>query len=92
MWCAIYKSSKKVDSYLFIERKDDFSRVPEALMAQFAGPQLVMVVNLEKRERLAMADIEKVKVELTDRGFYLQLPPPTEGLLKQHRAEKGLDE
>ncbi|TCI05677.1 YcgL domain-containing protein [Corallincola luteus] len=92
MWCAIYKSSKKTGSYLYIERKDDFERVPEALLAQFLAPELVMVINLDKREHLGFADIKRVKAELVEKGFYLQLPPPVDNLLKAHRLAKGIEE
>jgi uncharacterized protein YcgL (UPF0745 family) len=91
MWCAIYKSDKKPGSYLFIERKDDFSRVPELLLSQFPAAQLVMVIDLDKRDHLAMADINRVRVELIDKGFYLQIPPPISSLLAEHRQTKGLD-
>ncbi|MEI8608542.1 YcgL domain-containing protein [Enterovibrio sp. Hal110] len=50
MHCAIYKSSKKASTYLYINRKDDFSGVPEQLLSTFGNPQFVMMVNLEKRE------------------------------------------
>ncbi|EBW9754898.1 hypothetical protein DQR83_15100, partial [Salmonella enterica subsp. enterica serovar Infantis] len=31
MFCVIYRSSKRDQTYLYVEKKDDFSRVPEAL-------------------------------------------------------------
>ena len=34
----------------------------------------------------AMRIIDKVKSELKAKGYYLQLPPPTENLLEQHKA------
>ena len=86
MLCTIYKSSKKELTYLFINKRDDFSSVPEALMATFGKPQLVTVLNLGNKKKLAMADIEKVRDNLANVGFYLQLPPPKEDLLKAHKA------
>jgi uncharacterized protein YcgL (UPF0745 family) len=32
MHCAIYKGHRKPDTYLFVERPDDFSRLPGALL------------------------------------------------------------
>lgn len=69
------------------KKKDDFSRVPEDLMKSFGTPQLAMVISLEGREKLASADIEKVKEALKEEGFYLQFPPPVENLLNQHLSE-----
>ncbi len=86
MLCAIYKSSKKEFTYLFVKQRDDFSTVPEALMTTFGTPQLVTLTNLASKTTLAMADIAKVKENLINQGYYLQLPPPVENLLTQHKA------
>ena len=91
MICAVYKSSRKVDTYLFVEKRDDFEAVPAPLMQMFGIPKLVMLVPLSKREELAMADINKVKSELTDKGYYLQIPPPVVNLLNEHRKSLGLE-
>ncbi|GAA4899145.1 YcgL domain-containing protein [Ferrimonas pelagia] len=91
MICAVYKSSKKADTYLFVTRRDDFSKVPETLMAIFGVPQFVMIVPLSKLSKLGQSDLPKVEAALTEQGFFLQLPPPPENLLKQHRAHLGLD-
>ena len=87
MLCVIYKSPKKAFTYLFVKSRNDFSEVPEALMQTFGTPTLVTVVNLGTKEKLAMADLEKVKKNLIEKGFYLQLPPPQEDLLKEHKQQ-----
>jgi uncharacterized protein YcgL (UPF0745 family) len=89
MLCTIYKSSKKSDTYLYLVKKDDFSPVPKELMVTFGLPVLVMPLLLKEGRELAQADIEKVKQALTEQGYYLQLPPPPEDLLKQHKAQQG---
>lgn len=85
MICAIYKSTKKLDTYLFINKRDDFSQVPEPLLEMFGRPEFVMILPLSKIGKLAQADIDKVREGLNDKGFYLQLPPPQEDLLKSHK-------
>lgn len=84
MLCAIYRSNKRDQTYLYVEKKDDFSRVPEELLQGFGKPQFSMVINLGQRQKLASADIEKVKKSLEDHGYYLQVPPPLESLLNMH--------
>ncbi|MGX9273275.1 YcgL domain-containing protein [Pantoea ananatis] len=84
MFCVIYRSPVRDQTYLYVEKKDDFSRVPEALLKGFGKPQLAMVVNLAQRDKLANADINKVKQGLSEQGYYLQIPPPIESLLKTH--------
>lgn len=88
MLCAVYKSVKKDSTYLYLLRRDDFSAVPDALLKTFGTPVLVTVLNLAKREHLALADIDKVRQQLTEHGFYLQLPPPEESLLVQHKRQQ----
>lgn len=86
MLCAIYKSTKKEQTYLFVKNRDDFSAVPEQLMLSFGTPVLVTITNLATKDKLAFADLAKVKTSLDAQGYYLQLPPPPENLLKQHKA------
>lgn len=86
MLCAVYRSLRKEGTYLYVEKRDDFSKVPELLLQSFGQPQLVTLINLAKREHLAQIDINKLKAALTEQGFYLQLPPPQENLLAAHKA------
>jgi uncharacterized protein YcgL (UPF0745 family) len=80
MLCAIYKSSKKQETYLYVPGRDDFSKVPEAL-----------IMPLKKDRKLGQVHIDKLRCELKIKGFYLQLPPPTENLLKTHLQQQNLD-
>ncbi|EGR2796664.1 hypothetical protein BOO91_07180 [Vibrio navarrensis] len=88
MLCSIYKSSKKEGTYLYIPKKDDFSKVPEQLMAMFGKPLPVMTINLQGRT-LALVSVEKVRESLINDGFFLQLPPPPKNLLEQHKERKA---
>jgi uncharacterized protein YcgL (UPF0745 family) len=60
MFCVIYRSTKRDQTY-FMSKKDDFSRVPEELMKSFGTPQLAMLLPLDGRKKLVNADLEKVK-------------------------------
>jgi uncharacterized protein YcgL (UPF0745 family) len=90
MLCTIYKSAKKAQTYLFVNKRDDFSAVPAPLMSMFGTPTLVTVMNLANKEKLALADLDKVKENLNLQGYYLQLPPPQENLLDQHKEAMKL--
>jgi len=84
MIVSVYKSTKKTDTYLYIEKRDDFSPVPKQLMETFGRAKFVMMVPLQKRD-LAIADKEKVMAKIREQGFYLQLPPPEVDLLKEFK-------
>ncbi|MDC2888474.1 YcgL domain-containing protein [Psychrosphaera algicola] len=90
--CTVYKSSKKAETFLYVEKADDFSRVPEPLMAIMGPPTLVMTMDLDKRQKLGQADLTRVKNEIQENGFYLQIPPPQENLLETHKANMGYQE
>ena len=75
MHCVIYKSSKKADTYLYIERESDFSRVPSSLMKLLGNVEQVMVLELTPERELAQADADEVRKQLQKEGYYLQLPP-----------------
>jgi uncharacterized protein YcgL (UPF0745 family) len=87
--CTIYKCSKKADTFLYVEKADDFSKVPDELKKLIGTPKLFMTLNLDGRKKLGQADLAKVKSELLDKGFYLQLPPPVKNLLEQHKELNG---
>lgn len=75
MQCVIYKSSRKADTYLYIEHENDFSRVPDALLKLMGEPELVMTLELTPERNLAQADADEVRKQLAEQGYYLQLPP-----------------
>jgi uncharacterized protein YcgL (UPF0745 family) len=75
MKCVIYKGHKKPDTYLYIEREDDFERVPEQLLSMMGTLTRVMDLELSRGRTLAQADVGDVVAALVERGFYLQLPP-----------------
>ncbi len=87
MISAVYKSRKKEETYLFVERRDDFSRVPAPLLAIFGAPEFVMLLPLAKLKQLALSDINKVRDGLQGQGYYLQVPPPVPNLLAEHRKQ-----
>ena len=78
MHCAIYKGDRKVDTYLYIEREDDFSRVPDSLLQLLGELELVMTLELHPERTLARADPDQVREHLRSQGFYLQMPPDKE--------------
>jgi len=87
--CAVYKSSRKADTYLYVPEKDDFSSVPEALLKAVGKAEFVMLVALDKREYVAQLPISDFISKLQSDGFYLQLPQKVDSLLKKHQKDVG---
>ncbi|MEL0658284.1 YcgL domain-containing protein [Psychromonas arctica] len=88
MLCAVYKSIRKPQTYIFVAKRDDFSQVPTPLLEQFGPPQLVSILNIKETTKMAIAEASRVIKEVTDSGFYLQLPPPPIDYLKDHKNRK----
>lgn len=85
MQCVVYKGSKKVDHYLYVEKEDDFSRVPQTLLDMMGQLELVIGLELSPERQLAQADVNEVMKQLNEQGFYFQMPPKTgEELLNQN--------
>ena len=80
MKTVIYKGSKKPDSYLYIEQEDDFSRVPQSLISAMGKLERVMNLELDRKKKLARADIDQVMTALQEDGFYLQMSEESERL------------
>ena len=76
--CDVFKTRKKDEMYLYVEKKEGFSRVPDELMDMFGKPELAMTLLLTPDKNLGRADAEKVLSDLDEKGFYLQMPPAKE--------------
>lgn len=91
--CSIYKSSKKEEMYLYVDKREGLERVPDALIEIFGAPVHSMDMPLTAERKLARADTAKVLESIRDQGFYLQMPPPKEDyMLDIHmdRPETGV--
>lgn len=84
--CEIFRSSKKEEMYLYVERARGLEDVPEALLAQFGEPESVMTLMLSPERKLARADVVEVLEKINQQGFYLQMPPTAAELLARDGA------
>ncbi|MFO1421808.1 MAG: YcgL domain-containing protein [Candidatus Competibacteraceae bacterium] len=74
MQCAIYKSRRKQDTYLYLATKDDFSNIPDALLKLLGEPVHIMDLELRPDRKLAREDTAEVLRNLRERGWHLQMP------------------
>lgn len=91
--CSIYRSPRKDEMYLYVDKKEGLSRVPDALKEMFGTPTHVMDMPLTSERKLARADTTKVMDGIRDQGFYLQMPPPKEEYMLDihlNRPESGV--
>ena len=89
MLCHIYRSSLKVDTYLYLIEKDDFSVIPDELLRVFGEPEFSFSFDLTQERQLAKEDSGEVLENLQSQGYHLQLQDDI--LVEQMLALKGLN-
>ena len=89
MLCHIYRSNRKVDTYLYLLDKDDFSVIPQDLLRVFGEPEFSFSFELTEDRELAKEDTGEVMENLENQGYHLQLQDDV--LIEQMLAMKGLN-
>jgi len=79
--CSIYKSPRKDEMYLYVDKRTALTQVPEPLLEMFGTPVHVMDMPLKAERRLARVEAAKVLEEIDEKGYFLQMPPPKEEYL-----------
>jgi len=74
-FCSIYKSSRKQEMYVYMDRSAKLDELPEALVSMLGTPLHVMDMVLTKDKVLARAEASRVLASIAEQGFYLQMPP-----------------
>lgn len=88
--CDVYRSSKKEELYVYVERKRGLKCLPEELLELFGKPILALTMILTPDKALARVPVDKVLAALADKGYYLQLPKPGEDymqVINQHNSK-----
>jgi uncharacterized protein YcgL (UPF0745 family) len=73
MFCHIYRSNRKVDTFLYLADKDDFSILPENLLGVFGVPEFSFSFELTMDKKLARGNASEVLANLESQGYHLQL-------------------
>lgn len=71
----VFRSPREEGLYLYVDRAEGLTRVPETLLTRFGTPVSAMLLMLTPSSTLARAKPETVLAAIRDQGFYLQLPP-----------------
>ena len=76
----VFKSLKKLDTYLYVDKSQNFEELPSALRDSLGQYELVLEMVLSAERKLARADTNQVLSDIALKGFYLQLPPTIDEL------------
>lgn len=88
-FCSVFKSPKKQEMYLYVDRKPGIKELPEALLALFGEPVHVLDMILTPDKKLARVEAERVLNDIAEKGYFLQMPPGKEDdMLGLYQAPK----
>ncbi|MFY0991954.1 YcgL domain-containing protein [Halomonas sp. C05BenzN] len=79
--CEVFKSPRKEEMYLYVDKRRGLADVPEVLLERFGKPLPAMTLILSPDKRLGRAKAADVMAAIRDKGFYLQMPPAKEEYL-----------
>jgi len=74
MICKIFRSDTKNGLYVYLAEDKTIEDLPEELIKLIGKYTEAMDLDLSERSKLANEDIEKVKANLKDQGYHVQLP------------------
>lgn len=89
MHCHIYRSNRKIDTYLYLVDKDDFSMIPAELLRVFGPPEFSFSFDLTEERELAKEDAAEVIENLENQGYHLQLR--ADELIEEVLARKAIN-
>lgn len=79
--CEVFKSARMEEMYLYVDKREGLTRVPEPLLERFGKPKPSMTLILTAEKRLGRAQAADVMAGIREKGFYLQMPPAKEEYL-----------
>ncbi|MDR5898568.1 YcgL domain-containing protein [Halomonas vilamensis] len=79
--CEVFKSPRKEEMYLYVEKRNGVADVPDVLMERFGKPVPVMTMMLTPDKPLARVKAADVMAAIREQGFYFQMPPAKEEYL-----------
>lgn len=81
MNCFVYRSEKKQGMFLYLSEKDDFSCVPESLLKLLGETTYSFEFDLSQDRKLVKVEAKEVMKNMSENGYFLQMPPPKSDLL-----------
>jgi uncharacterized protein YcgL (UPF0745 family) len=73
--CDIYRALTQPYTYLYVVTGMEPIELPAKLRKQFDFSEVVVSIDLDGRKSLAREDIARVRANLSETGYHLQLPP-----------------
>ncbi len=75
---SVFRSSKKIDTYIYVRRGQAWDDLPEALRSIFGTPVHAMDLLLTPEKKLARTTGKEVLEAIDEKAFFLQMPEEQE--------------
>ena len=72
--CAVYKSQKKDETYVFISATTPLSELPEKLLKLLGEAEMLMTLTLTPDKKMARGTAKEIIENIEEQGYYLQMP------------------
>jgi uncharacterized protein YcgL (UPF0745 family) len=73
----VYRSAKKADTYLYLPAESELTDLPDELNQLFGRAIFAMELLITPELKMSRLKAVDVLVALKERGYLLQLPPPS---------------
>ncbi len=84
---SVFRSSKKVDTYLYVRRGQAWDDLPDSLREIFGKPVHSMDLILTPERKLARTTGRQVLEAIDDKDFFLQMPEESSGYVVDFRRK-----
>ena len=84
--CEVYKSRKKDDMYLYVNKEQGLNTLSEPLLTYFDQPIQVMTIILQPGRKMGITTSDKILDEIETQGYYLQMPATKETYMQTINA------
>lgn len=84
---SVFRSSKKVDTYLYVRRGQVWDELPDSLREIFGKPVHAMDLIMTPERKLARTHGKQVLDAIADKDFFLQMPEESSGYVVDFRRK-----
>ena len=86
---SVFRSSKKIDTYIYVRRGQVWDDLPEALRSIFGKPVHSMDLLLTPDKKLARTTGKEVLEAIHDKSLFLQMPEEQETYIVDFKRKIG---
>lgn len=84
---SVFRSSKKLDTYVYVLRGQAWDDLPESLRGIFGQPVHAMDLVMTPERKLARTTGKQVLDAIADKDFFLQMPEESSGYVVDFRRK-----